>query len=415
MNSGMKMGFDSFVWFVGVVEDRLDPKKLGRLRVRILDVHTADKNKIPTEELHWAYPVMPLTSASMNGIGDTPIGTVEGTWVFGFFRDSENCQEAMILGTLVGIPQEYPYPKSITTGFLDGRKDLRARPRKIKERIYKNDGTGVELKDEEISQEGGQSYPRREHPLGCVIKEPDINRLARNEKINDTIVEIKRKNLDTNIPVADGTFWSEPQTPYDSSYPYNRVIETESGHVIELDDTKGGERIHFWHRSGTFTEIYPDGIKVEKIVGNEYKIVLEEKYEHIQNRYNLTIDGPFNVYVSNNCNVIVLGDANIQVKGNMITKVQGNYTLDASGSVSIRSGSTTVIGAGNSVQLKGSSVTSNPPISQSKESLKASGLGVVIPAPPQPTSASVSIPGEQKKRDFPREVPEYKIEKENYE
>ena len=42
------MGKDGFQWFVGVVEDRMDPKRLGRLRVRCLGHHTEDKDKLKT-------------------------------------------------------------------------------------------------------------------------------------------------------------------------------------------------------------------------------------------------------------------------------------------------------------------------------------------------------------------------------
>jgi hypothetical protein len=34
------MGQDGFIWFVGVVEDRNDPERLGRVRVRALGFHT---------------------------------------------------------------------------------------------------------------------------------------------------------------------------------------------------------------------------------------------------------------------------------------------------------------------------------------------------------------------------------------
>ena len=34
------MGRDGFTWFTGVVEDRADPLKLGRVRVRQLGYHT---------------------------------------------------------------------------------------------------------------------------------------------------------------------------------------------------------------------------------------------------------------------------------------------------------------------------------------------------------------------------------------
>ena len=42
MNENYFMGQDGFAWFVGVVEDRDDPDKLGRVRVRCLGYHTED-------------------------------------------------------------------------------------------------------------------------------------------------------------------------------------------------------------------------------------------------------------------------------------------------------------------------------------------------------------------------------------
>ena len=41
-------------------------------------------------------------------------------------------------------------------------------------------------------------------------------------------------------------------------YPYNKVHQSESGHVFEVDDTLGKERINVHHRSGTFHEIHAD-------------------------------------------------------------------------------------------------------------------------------------------------------------
>ena len=62
------MGKDGFVWFVGVVEDRQDPQKLGRVRVRCLGHHTEDNVKLlrsrSTLKLH---PMNPITSATVSG------------------------------------------------------------------------------------------------------------------------------------------------------------------------------------------------------------------------------------------------------------------------------------------------------------------------------------------------------------
>ena len=50
MQQNYFMGMDGFVWFTGVVEDRNDPSKLGRVRVRCLGLHTENKVDIPTED-----------------------------------------------------------------------------------------------------------------------------------------------------------------------------------------------------------------------------------------------------------------------------------------------------------------------------------------------------------------------------
>ena len=66
MTDNYFMGLDGFVWFTGVVEDRNDPVKLGRVRVRCLGIHTEDKNEIPTEDLSWDFHVRhPVNDPSM--------------------------------------------------------------------------------------------------------------------------------------------------------------------------------------------------------------------------------------------------------------------------------------------------------------------------------------------------------------
>ena len=79
MKENYFMGMDGFVWFTGVVEDRNDPSKLGRVKVRCLGLHTESLVDLPTEDLPWAMVVNPITSASMSGIGRSPTGIVEGT------------------------------------------------------------------------------------------------------------------------------------------------------------------------------------------------------------------------------------------------------------------------------------------------------------------------------------------------
>ena len=92
------LGQDGFVWAIGVVEDRFDPEKQGRVRVRWLGYHTDEKAKILTKDLPWAQVMQPVSNNSMSGVGDSPVNLVEGSWVVGFFRDGLNCQEPVYFG-----------------------------------------------------------------------------------------------------------------------------------------------------------------------------------------------------------------------------------------------------------------------------------------------------------------------------
>lgn len=94
----------NFYWWFGAVEDRNDPLRLGRCRVRIVGYHTADPEILPTEDLPWALPVMPANSAGTSGVGWSPTGAVEGSWVVGFFADGESGQHPMFFGTVGSIP-----------------------------------------------------------------------------------------------------------------------------------------------------------------------------------------------------------------------------------------------------------------------------------------------------------------------
>lgn len=90
--------------YTGVVENRNDPLEIGRCQVRIVGLHTENKVILPTADLPWAHPMTPITSASMNGIGQAPIGPVNGSWVLIMFTDEDE-QQPIMLGTLPGVPQ----------------------------------------------------------------------------------------------------------------------------------------------------------------------------------------------------------------------------------------------------------------------------------------------------------------------
>ena len=304
------MGKDGFQWFVGVVEDRQDPQKLGRVRVRCLGYHTENHGDLPTSDLPWAHPMNPITSATVSGVGQTPLGAVEGTWVVGFFQDGADAQQPLIMGTLPGVPSGLP-TKDAGKGFQD--------------RLNAN-------------------YPK--------YTETDMNRLAVNDADNPhPSLTIRKADREQNIgradfnpidiglanasgvsfeqgfgiankqlPGDDGTNFSEPETTYKTQYPHNHVYESEAGHIREFDDTPNSERIHERHSTGTGYEINEFGDKVQRVKRDNYEIISNDHFAHIKGTHNTTVDGGVRVFV--NANATADSHYTIQVGSNANVNIQ---------------------------------------------------------------------------------------------
>jgi len=264
-------GFRNLLWFMGVVEDRRDPRKMGRLRVRCFDIHPDSKEDVPTDTLPWAIPVI----GSYDFNYKPPI---EGSWVFGFFLDGDDAQHPMLLGVMPGMPTTFP---NSTQGF-NGKSDI---------------------------------YPKPDDAYN-----PDVNRLARGEEVDKTHVATQHATKDS----------VEPAPPYNAQYPYNKVQETESGHVFEMDDTPASERINIRHRKGTYLEVGPTGTQTNKIVGDGVTIIERNGKVLIKGASEVTIRGKSNVKIESDCN--------LTVDGTMTTNVRGDYRLNVGGGIYMNSG-----------------------------------------------------------------------------
>ena len=216
--SAKLLGSEGFRWFIAVVEDRDDPLKLGRVRVRIQNVHSDKKSYAPTNTLPWAPIMGPTTSASLEGIGISPTGIKLGTTVIGFFLDGNDSNFPIILGTLYGYS-----------------------------------GTN---------------------------------------QTNDLTPEAREINTINKIQEGN-----EPAPAYRSKYPFNKTIKTESGHLIEVDDTPDFERIHVYHKSGTYYEINQDGRLVVKTVDDEYTVNLKDKQLYVKGNVNIEVKGSYTLNV----------------------------------------------------------------------------------------------------------------------
>ena len=330
------MGKNGFIWFVGVVEDRSDPKTLGRLRVRCLGYHDEDLIKLPTSKLPWAHVMNPITSATVSGLGQSPLGAVEGSWVVGFFQDGADAQMPIIIGTLPGVPSELP--------------------------------TKIKSEGGKFAGKGFQDYLNAAYPK--YKEETDMNRLAVNDldlphstltiRESDRTKDIGRADfnevqafmseLDNQTIVGDdGTSFSEPKVPYDAEYPYNHVYESEGGHIREIDDTPDHERIHERHATGSGYEIGPDGSKVTRVKKDNYELITGDDYAHIKGNQSTTVDGGVRVFVNASGS-----GADAPDKSETVTKY--HYTIqvgkNANVNIQVDKGDVNVITTDGSINLK---------------------------------------------------------------
>lgn len=212
-----EIGQEGFRWFIGVVEDRDDPEKQGRVRVRIYNVH-GDIVETPKKDLPWAIILMPGFSSSLNQVGVSATGLQIGSTVVGFFMDGNDTFMPVIFGVMPG----------------------------------KND------------------IPKLAIGQNNIVKEQ---------------------------------IGPEPVSAYNAKYPFNKVTQTESGHVIEVDDTPNFERLHTFHRSGTYSEIDYTGRRVNKIVGDDFEIVQKNQTVYINGNVNIRVNGNYTLDVGGNFKV----------------------------------------------------------------------------------------------------------------
>ena len=544
---------NGLVWWVGVVEDRYDPLKLGRCKVRIFGYHTDDTTELKTEDLPWAVVMQPITSAALSGKGSSPVGILEGTWVIGWFLDGEEKQQPLIIGTYAGKPKtpdygnlqknsnfiqgnfardssgnliydgsgnpissgtasttdsivkstlppldvdmikkltsaigqressnnysaENPfgyigkyqfgaaalidlgYVKAGTTNstlndstnwtnkngvsskeafladqnaqenamfnLLEINYKRLLKSEKITtndssdkvagllaashlvgsgnaDKFDKKDGNGVKastyytlgskavggngevpvdsssdvnretflpenpnnpnndptksLNHPALARSKGFADPNKVYPTREYANIGDVNKLAIGDRSHSS-VKNKDNNRVTNIPVAEGGIsWNEPVSAFSGRYPFNQVHETEAGHVVEFDSTPGSERIHVYHKNGSYVEVDINGNFVRKATGSDFVLIDRNKQVYVKGAYNLTVDGAHRILVRDNATIQVEGDANIIGHNNMNIKAAKNVGVTAKNAIVTGKESVGIISDGD-INIQGKNV-----------------------------------------------------------
>jgi hypothetical protein len=221
--------------FFGTVVNVTDDLKLGRVKVKVYDLH----DNIDIKDLPWSMVVMPANTPGVRGLGHN-VNLQIGTLVVGIFLDPHQ-QEFLVQGTL----------PTKTAGVADNNARVR-----------------------------GEANPHAGEPVATY----------------------------------------QPPSTYAPVYPHNNVMETESGHVKEYDDTPSAERITERHKSGTQYEVGPNGSKTEVITRDNYRLVV----------------GHDTLEVYGNVRVIISGHADVAVAGNLTASVAGDIAADSKGNITLK-------------------------------------------------------------------------------
>ncbi len=303
----------------GVVENRVDPDKLGRCQIRILGVHSELKDKnvtqgIPTEELPWAEAAMGITEGSVSGFGLWSV-PLQGSHVFVFFENG-NMMQPRFFASAPGLPMESP---DTSKGFND---------------------------------------PDGNYPSDNRLKESDVHRLARGES-DGTIIEHRNSNKSTGIKTAQGT-WDEPDSAYATEYPDNIVLATHAGITIEVDCTPGNARLHIYHPSNSYIEIDKDGNMTVNNAKDRFDIVEGDEKKAIKGSFDRTVLASRSSYVEANETEVINGKrkSSVQGKEDVLIGADRTHTVSGTETISIGTSQSVTIGTSQIVSV-GTSLTTD--------------------------------------------------------
>tara|TARA_Y100001938_G_scaffold44143_1_gene61265 strand:- start:6165 stop:8813 length:2649 start_codon:yes stop_codon:yes gene_type:complete len=139
----------NFIWWIGRIADNSswrDNELSGkfqsasqipgfgkRYKVRIMGVHDASEDEIPSDQLPWANIMYPVTAGGGQGGSYQTANLRQGMFVFGFYMDGQDMQVPVIMGVLGNNAQTALETKigkgdtnfDPTSGFAQGQEDIK--------------------------------------------------------------------------------------------------------------------------------------------------------------------------------------------------------------------------------------------------------------------------------------------------
>lgn len=280
--------------FPGLVRDSFDPEERGRVRIYCPEV----MGDIDSEDywLGWAEADAPLAGHDQGMMMVPP----DPSWER---RDP-------------GGGTSQPNETRVWVEFRDGD------PRRP---IYSNGGSWL----------GEGDFPHSKPKLADSNTGGDESTAAPNR----TSSTIRRDVVDrVTGETVDGPDVKEPQPSTTAQYPYNYVTKFPGGHIVEFDNTPGGERIRLYHPSGTSWEINESGTRATKITGKESTFISGDMQCVIKGGSTLIVEGVSH-YQHNKSSTSVFGDDVLEViQKSRKTFITGGWEIQSGGQFSLKSG-----------------------------------------------------------------------------
>jgi len=309
------------IFYRAVVENNDDGGKHGACQVRILGIHSENAQRtgknigVKTEDLPWAEVMVPVAfHGGMSGIGVSAV-PLKGSWVW-VILDGGDWNKPIIVGLISGTStKERPDGPKKTWGFHD---------------------------------------PDKKYPIKDRLGEPDQNRLAANRKFAETpIKKIRDANKDKAIPTSTGGTWDEIlEKTSAAKYPNNTVFETVGHSFIEYDSSPGNERIHFFHKSGTYWEIQEKGDYMFKTVDNRFEIVNKDYNILVKKNHRITVQKDVETKYDAKETVLVGGDHKETIKGKVEQIYKSTMDVKVTGAVTEKYSAGQKTDGGPSVTIK---------------------------------------------------------------
>ena len=209
------------MFYRAVIENNVDPDNLQKVQIRILGIHSQDKEDIPTEILPWAEPALPLTMGKVDGgYGELEVPNIDD-WVFVFFENED-------------FLKSRPFYFGIVRTNTDRNKDYKQGSNHVVRDRWENntiiDGTHFERTDTfKNNLEINTDHTKYTDHFGNTIT------------INEDMIEIVTKGGDT-LSLNDSDNNIELYTKGGNVLEMKDVLSniklyTKGGNVLEMDDT----------------------------------------------------------------------------------------------------------------------------------------------------------------------------------